>query len=227
MLWGADLPETPAYGEEGWLQFGLCSYLLGQNEWTTFGWVFEQESDQVPRLDLSISKALGIPLGTHAQYGDDPYFRYREYGPSADGGAGGVVVVNANTDSSRKFTVPFNGTDESGAFVLQGQEIEIKPNTGRILLRQKDPVLVRIHTPTDVVAPGDEVTIFVDYLNGPGETVQNFVLRAAVPPEMTYVTGSAEQSGGSYDAAGNAVTWAIGTVPAGHGGRRTFKARVR
>jgi hypothetical protein len=44
---------------------------------------------------------------------------------------------------------------------------------------------------------------------------------------MTYVPGSAEISGGSYNAADNTVTWKIGTVVAGQSGRRTFKARVK
>jgi len=36
-LFAVDDTSNPALGISGWLHYGLCSYLLGQNDYTTFG----------------------------------------------------------------------------------------------------------------------------------------------------------------------------------------------
>ena len=216
----------PPEGNNGFLQFGLCSYLLGQNEWTAFAYKVLEDPQGI-RLDLTITWKLGAPVGDHMPYNGDIYFQYRRYGPSVGGAAGGVVVVNAHPDSSRTFTLDFDGTDEQGIPVSSGQEVVLAPHTGRIFLKQKGPVFVRIRTPSGAVAPGEVITVTVDYLSSSTQSALNVILRAKVPNEMTYIPGSAEISGGSYDPATNTVSWKIGTVVAGHSGRRTFKARVK
>ena len=233
-LWvtGRDFDGDPAYGVNGWINFGLCSYLLGHNEWTSIGFRVESSSGGVacisyPDVDYSITSRLGEPLGDHAAYNGDQYFRYRRYVPSASGGMGGVVVVNANTDAPRTFRLDFDGTDQQGNFVVNGQDVTIPPHSGRIYLKQKGPVLVRVRTPSEKVAPGEIITVAVDYLGTSDDTALGGALSARVPDEMAYVAGSAEASGGSYDAATNMVSWKIGNVAPGETGGRTFKARVK
>ena len=88
-----------------------------------------------PNPDLSITLALGDPGGDHAAYNGDSYLRYRFYDANSGGAVGGVVIVNANTDAARNYTVPFDAVDEQGSPVPAGAVITLGPNTGRILLK--------------------------------------------------------------------------------------------
>ena len=126
------MPDDPAQGVDGWLHFGLCSYLLGQNDWTSLA-MSARNGDSV--AEYAITAQLGVPASEHAAIGGDPYFRYRLYNPTTDGGSGGVVVVNANTSGNRSYAVPFDAIDEQGSYVPAGTTITLKPNSGRVLTR--------------------------------------------------------------------------------------------
>jgi hypothetical protein len=220
---GTDSSSDPAYGTDGWLQFGFCSYLLGQNEWTTFGCGLRPSF--YANIDFSITKRLGVPVSEHAAYNGDPYLRYRIYGPTSDGGVGGVVVVNANPES-RTYLLDFDAIDESGNPIRRNTNVVLKPHTGRIFLNRQSAVTTTMTVPK-TVRPGETVTVDVGYVNNTGTTVRNLALRVVVPAEMTYITGSAEESGGAYDPASNVVSWVISTVAPGESGARSFKARVK
>ncbi|MCL5102498.1 MAG: hypothetical protein M1133_00090 [Armatimonadetes bacterium] len=223
----SDNEINSAYGADGWVQFALASYLLCQNSYTSFGaHLGEKSGFKYPTIDYSITKRLGAPDGDHQPYNGDAYLRYRRYKSTADGGVGGVVVVNGNTDSSRNYTLDFDAIDESGNRIATGTVITLMPHTARIFLQRTDSVDIKITAPTQGVSPGQVITVVLDYTNKSASEAKNVQLRARVPDELTYVSGSAEQSGGYFDSETNTVCWVAATVGAGETGSRQFKARV-
>ena len=93
------------------------------------------------------------------------------------------------------------------------------------------PVQARINlkvmVPSMNVVPGQTVTITVEYTNTGETAAPNITVGARVPAQMTYVAGSAEASGGSYNATTGAVSWVIDSVAAHQKGTRTFQAKVQ
>ncbi|MDH7602188.1 MAG: putative glycoside hydrolase [Armatimonadota bacterium] len=215
-----------AFGPDGWRRFALCSYLLAQNEWTTFGWSAASLSGLCP-LDLSFTFTMGEPLGEHQPYNGDEYMRIRKYGRPTDGTVLSVVVVNANPDTARTYVAEFDGVDELGQQIIKGEQITLPPCSGRVFLKQTGTVVVRVRTSAQNVKPGQTVTISVDYTCTGQEEAHNVVIRSQIPAQMNYVFGSAEKSGGKYDPVTNTVSWVIGTVPPGQSGTRSFQATVR
>ena len=227
-VWGRDDSVSAAYGIHGWLQFGLCSYLLAANDWTAFSWALREGTIgyRDPIGDLAIAKKLGVADGGHTPIAGDTYFRYRRYKATADGGLGGVVVVNANTDASRTYTLDIDALDESGNPLPSGTVVTLKPHTGRMFIRQQNNIAIAISTPTAVVAPGQIVTVTVGYVNNEDTDASNVSIQATVPDTMTYVPGSAEATGGVYNSAGKNVHWIIPSIPAHAQGTKTFRERV-
>lgn len=80
--------------------------------------------------------------------------------------------------------------------------------------------------PSAEVVPGQNVTITVHYTNTGETEAKNVSVQTQVPAQMTYVAGSAEATGGSYDAATRNVSWVIASVGAKQGGDVTFVAKV-
>lgn len=122
-----------ASGINGWLQFGLGSYLLAQNEWTALG--FDKKKDE-QTLDFSITKKLGDPIGVHTPINGDIYFQYRKYKSNENGGRGGIVLVNANNSTSRDYMLDFDGMDENGQLISSKSNIKLLPNTARIIFHR-------------------------------------------------------------------------------------------
>lgn len=229
---GRVFENDPAYGPDGWLNFGLCSYLLGQNEWTNVGfWIKEAPLGPTaiayPDLDLSVTKKLGVPDGEHAAYNGDQRVRYRRYRRGPEGSVGGVVVVNGRASSPAVYKVEFDASDPAGNLISAGTEITLKPRTGRILLRGESKLELEVSVPSEGVVSGQAVTVVVAYSNTGSAVVENAMVRATVPGEMTYVPGSAEASQGAFDQGANSVCWNVGSVPPGGGGFRSFRAVVR
>lgn len=227
-VWGRDDSVSAAYGTDGWLQFGLCSYLLSRNDWTAFAWAVRGGTlgYRDPNLDLTITKRLGDPDGNHQPYNSDTYCRYRRYKATSNGGVGGVVVVNANADASRTYTLDIDALDESGRSVPSGRAIILKPHTGRIFIQQQNNIAITISTPTTVVAPRQIVTVTVSYVNNGDTDAKNVSVQARVPDAMNYVVGSAEKTGGVYSSSDRNVRWTIPTLPAHTQRTKTFSARV-
>ncbi len=139
-----DLAGEPAFGLDGWIGFGLCSYLLCQNDWTSIGFgIRDSGYVKYPYLDYSVTKRLGVPDGARKQISaTDPYWQYRNYKSTGPGEAGGVVVVNGDTAAARTYTVPFDADmAELGngqtlfTFVPANTSIRVPVNSGRILIR--------------------------------------------------------------------------------------------
>jgi len=86
---------------------------------------------------------------------------------------------------------------------------------------------VNVTVPSVQVVPGQTVTVTVGYTNSGETEARNVAVGCRVPAQMTYVAGSAEASGGNYDAATGAVTWTVDSVAAHQTGSRTFQARVQ
>ena len=231
---GCDNTNDPAYGIDGWLNFGLCSYLLGQNDWTVFccGLVSDDATkNYYADMDYSITKKLGIPDGDETTIDGDTYFRSRNYKSSASDELGGLVIVNANTDASRSYTTTFDSLI-NGSFVSKGTTITLPPHTGRILIKATSvvsdapDVSVDVVVPSTAVKPGQTVSITVKYTNNGTADAKNLQVQAVVPTQMKYVTGSAEASGGTYNKTTNTISWTISTLASGQSGTRTFKATV-
>ncbi len=221
---GWDKPDDPAVGVNGWLQFGLTSYLLAQNELTIYACAI-RPYDRAD-VDYSAVAGLGVPNGDHLPYNGDEYCRYRLYTNSAPGDSGGVVVVNAHADVVRTYTVGFDAVDLSGNAVPAGTTITLGPHTGRILFRDASRIDLAISVLAQAVAPGQTISVTVNYTNNGTDDLSSAVVRAVVPSEVTYVPGSAEATGGSFDPDTNTVSWTIPTIPAGSSGDRTFEAVV-
>lgn len=222
LVHGVDRADDPAGGISGWLQFGLCSYLLGANEWTTLG--VSKVGDYRAKVDLSITRRLGSPTGDHQAYAGDIYLRYRLYDADGSGGQGGVVIANGNLDGPRTYTLLFDAVDESGNFADAGTSIVLPPHSGRIFLRQVEKVYIRVAVPTATVVPGQVLSISVEYVNR-GAAATNVVLRAKVPDGMKYVAGSGGE-GAVFDPSSGTVSWIAPSVAAGERGSRTFQAKV-
>lgn len=228
----SDKQSTSTDGEDGWVQFGLASYLLCQNQYTSFGVNLGLASGFLfPDVDYSITSKLGDAYGSHKTYNGDQYFRYRIYKANSTGGLGGIVIVNAN-DASRSYTTT---TDllQSGRIIPTGTTITLPPHTGRILLNANlNPgasdtnLSVNVIVPTSSVKPGQTITITVSYTNNGTSDAKNVEIQAVVPAELKYVAGSAEASGGSFNQTTNTVRWIVSKVTAGQSGSKTFKATV-
>lgn len=229
---GRDFENDPAHGQNGWINFGLCSYLLAQNEWTNVGfWIMQAPLGPTavpyPEVDLSVTKKLGVPDGDHAAYNGDPRVRYRRYKRGPEGSTGGVVVVNGRAGSAAVYRVEFDASDPAGNLIPAGTDITLRPRTGRILLRGEGKLDLQVNVPLQGVVSGQALTVVVAYSNTGSAVVENAVVRTTVPGELTYVAGSAEQSGGFFDPSANAVSWNVGAVAPQSGGFRTFTAVVK
>lgn len=229
---GRNFSNDSAYGADGWINFGLCSYLLGQNDWTSVGFRVEGNAPGVnavpyPDIDYSVTAQLGVPSGDQESYNGDPYCRYRRYKATTDGGLGGVVVVNGYTAVAKTYTVDADSEDPSGRFYPAGTKIMLKPHTGRMLITNAYQMDVRVSVSSDSPQQGQEVDIAVAYTNRGTAKAANVVVRAQVPAEMTYLAGSAEKTGGRYDSLYNTVSWVVPVLAVGESGSRTFKAKVR
>lgn len=231
LVLGREFPNDPAYGADGWIDFGLYSYLLGQNNWTSIGFMLNGETSRAPypNVDFSRTKQLGMPSAPREAYKGDPYCLMRRYKATADGGVGGIVIVNGNTDVSRIYTVDFNATDESGVDINYGKVITLKPHTGRILLNRNTQVTVRVTTTTATqnVLPGQTIDVSVTYSNISSKSLRNVIVRAPIPDQTTYVQNSSKTTGGTYDSTANTVSWVVPTLSAGTGGSKTFKVTVK
>lgn len=220
---GVDKTSDPAGGINGWLQFGLASYLLGQNDWTYFSWY--QRAQPTAAMDYSATSNFGAPDGDRASISGDPYFLCRKY-TTTDGGHA-VVVVNANVASSRGYTLESDAVDELGTNIIKGTTVTLKPHTGRIFVDRVRGITIDVGSPTPNVSPGQSVAIVVNYTNSSTTDASAVLITAKVPDQVTYVAGSAEATGGVYSAATNSVSWQIPFLRAGSGGTKRFNVTVK
>lgn len=220
---GTDIPDDPAAGIDGWYQFGLASYLLGQNDWTSFSW--HSRGKLLDGLDYSGTSHLGAPDGERASIGGDPCFVYRRY-KTADGGRA-VVVVNANPEDTRNYVLDTDVMDEKGAIIAKGTTVTLKPHTGRIFVNRATGITISVGVPSLNVSPGQTVAVVVSYTNNSARDASDVLVSAGVPDQVTYSAGSAEASGGTYSAASNTVSWRIPFLESGGQGTRTFNVRVK
>ncbi|MCE5198163.1 MAG: hypothetical protein ABFD54_00165 [Armatimonadota bacterium] len=205
LIVGKDVPQDPADGIDGWLRFGLCSYLLGQNDWSSFG--CRAITGNVD-LDYSITQKLGLPLGSHTAYNGDEYCRIRQYVGTSDGGMGGVVVVNANPNATRDFVPGADVIDENGRLIPSTCKITLSPHTGRILLYQSGYRYISV---IDSPIEGDVVGM------APG-TIQGHVLKnrsGMLYP--TYVQVKVDSRSWQMARVNNKGQWSISWVPGTQG----------
>lgn len=147
-LLGADRPEDPADGIDGWLHFGLASYLLASNSWTTLG--ANKVSTNSAPVDFSITSRLGTPVGKRVQLSDNQYGLTRKFNGANGGSLGGYVAVNGDTQNALQFSSPFDMINETGDFVPYASLVTLQPNTGRIFFHQNNYKYVSVITsPTE------------------------------------------------------------------------------
>lgn len=150
--YGDDRADDPARGIDGWLNFGLCCYLLGQNDWTTVGFSMKTGSERTyPTSQLDETANLGRPAGDRVMTGNMGERRY--YG-SDEGAKGGVIVANTDPASSSSFVPGFDLIDQNSVFHPAGVAIPLGPHTGRILYHQNSYKYV-----TAVTSPVEGQTI--------------------------------------------------------------------
>lgn len=86
---------------------------------------------------------------------------------------------------------------------------------------------LKILTSSESVYPGQIITLTLQCKNNSTTAVNNALISAKVPAQMTYITGSAEVSGGNYDGAKSEVNWTISSIAPQQTITRTFKAKVQ
>ncbi len=86
---------------------------------------------------------------------------------------------------------------------------------------------VTIGVPSTAVVPGQTITVTVQFTNSNDLAINNVSVTAQVPALMSYVPGSAEATGGSYNAATGVVSWTVDSVAANQSGTRSFLAIVQ
>jgi len=84
---------------------------------------------------------------------------------------------------------------------------------------------------TRVVVPsaetkGQVVSVTVEFTNSGEQEAKNASVVAAVPPGLEYIAGSAEATGGAWNAQTRTIAWVIDSIPAGQVAKRTFQAKV-
>lgn len=87
-------------------------------------------------------------------------------------------------------------------------------------------VSMRVVPDKKTAGAGATVTVTVEFSNGSDVRADNVVITAEVPTNTTYVVGSAEATGGSYNAASRSVSWTISSIQAGQSGTRAFKVKL-
>lgn len=86
---------------------------------------------------------------------------------------------------------------------------------------------LRVLVPSEMVVPGQVVTVTVEYTNSGTSEARDVEVSARVPAQMDYMSGSAEETGGSYDSLTQTVIWHVSRLAANETGTKTFRARVR
>lgn len=86
---------------------------------------------------------------------------------------------------------------------------------------------LKILVPSENAYPGQTVTVTLQCKNNGDVSVSDARVSAQVPPQMSYITGSSEAGGGSYDAATSKINWTIDSIAPHQTVTRTFKAKVR
>ncbi|MHB1459498.1 MAG: hypothetical protein ACYC0V_21515, partial [Armatimonadota bacterium] len=122
-----------------WLHFGLCSYLLGQSDYSSVGFAIYIDSDHIAvypdpdQINLAATKTLGVPDGDYRKLNqNNNYFLYRNY--KSDGSAnsyGGIVVVNGGTTTARFIptrTVYLEGIGNAYGPNLNNRYMDIAPH---------------------------------------------------------------------------------------------------
>lgn len=120
---GADNPDDPAEGTDGWAHFGLCSYLLASNAYTTFAVNLVSGYSPVD-IDCSVTSRLGDPVGSRQSVSSDNTLQIRRF-------KNGLVIVNGHPAETRTHELSSPFYDESTGKIIS--RITLKPHTGRIL----------------------------------------------------------------------------------------------
>ena len=119
-------PNEPAAGRDGWLHFGLCSFLLAQDDYCTFGPV-----DITMTVDFGVTSQLGSPTAARDDIGAGDYVLMREYDH-------GYVVVNGDSSGHSFYPASLPSTpqtvyeESTGTPYGTGQSFTLYPHTGRI-----------------------------------------------------------------------------------------------
>lgn len=135
---------------------------------------------------------------------------------------GGYKVEWWNTSTGSFTTEERTCTDGNLELPVQNLQSDIACKVYPVEAR----IEITMSAPSSQVVPGETVTVTVRYSNT-GETQARMVnVPVPVPAGMTYVAGSAEATGGAFDAATGTVSWVVPVVGAHESGTRTFQATV-
>lgn len=166
MVSGDDIAQDPADGIDGWANFGLCNYLLGQNEWTTLGIrVINGTSTSWPYAPLDETANLGLPAGNRTVSGN---VCQRRYFGADDGATGGVVVANLADSLANSYVPTFDVVDQEKKWHPAGLAINLSANKGRILYHQNNYKYVSV-----VISPAQNEKVAPEVYRLRGKVVAN------------------------------------------------------
>ena len=116
-----------------------------------------------------------------------------------------------------------------GANLITVAATDLAGNIGAdsVIVVYAPPITIKIVVLSTKVAPQQVVPVSVVYTNVGTADVNNVTVSAQVPSGMDYLSGSAEVSGGVWNAATNTVSWSIPTIPAQQSGTQAFQATVK
>lgn len=124
MVSGVDTPGDPALGLDGWAHFGLCSFMLAQNQYTWFGARYTTVFQPID-LDLSGTVRLGAATSNRGPLTSDNSLQMRLY-------RNGLVIVNGHPTDTRTYRIRTKVIDESGTLYPTGLSLTLQPHTGRM-----------------------------------------------------------------------------------------------
>jgi len=129
--------------------------------------------------------------------------------------AGSIINTQSVTCSNQTITLQVQGLQSDMACKIYPQASAAPAS-----------VAVNISASPVSASPGQVITYTITYTNNSYALVTGVILSAAVPAGMTYVTGSAEATGGAWDSTSSKVNWNVGIIAARGTGTRTFQAKV-
>jgi len=219
-FYGVNRTADPAAGQDGWIRFGVCSYLLACNGHCYLeGKYVETLANIRADLGLEVVRGLGEPTGSRQSLNSDSSLQSRDF-------EHGIVVVNAHSTGTKSWKAPLDLVTETGTSIRSGTSISLKPHSGRIFFKNA-AIEVGIAVPSEMVMSGQVVDVTVTYENVGVLTGRSVVVQTQVPAQMEYVAGSAEATGGTWNPATGTLSWSVGDVAPRAKGTRLFRARVR
>lgn len=189
----------------------------------TIDWVNDAVDETGKAVAANVTITDQIPTGT--AYVKDSATNGGVYSADTNTLSWNLGEQKANASGTVSFTVEVT---EAALNNKVENQANIQIGDNNVETTSKPEVFVPGKTSADDnkgdIQVGDVLTYTVSYAN-PGKDSATVTITDKLPKGLTYVDGSASDSG-SFDNRANTLTWTIEDVPAGKTGTVTFQARV-